>query len=80
MSLKGRLRRLAREAEGDGIVLHLKDGTTRSSTLWMFMRRCFSHRWISFRARRRGSIQTSSRQSGTPRRRVGEPSRSASGP
>ena len=29
MSLKGRLRRLAREAEGDGIVLRLKDGTTR---------------------------------------------------
>ena len=54
MSLKGRLRRLAREAEGDGIVLRLKDGTTRSSTLWMFMRRCFSHRWTSFRTRHRG--------------------------
>jgi hypothetical protein len=29
MSLKGRLRRVAREVEGDGIVLRLKDGTTR---------------------------------------------------
>jgi hypothetical protein len=29
MSLKGRLRRLAREAKGDGIVLRQKDGTTR---------------------------------------------------
>ena len=29
MSLKGRLRRLAKEAEGDGIMLRLKDGTTQ---------------------------------------------------
>ena len=29
MSLKGRLRRVAREAEGDGIMLRQKDGTTR---------------------------------------------------
>src|SRR5215207_5640624 len=29
MSLKGRLRCLAREAKGNGIILRLKDGTTR---------------------------------------------------